>query len=416
MQVCCPHCQAALKLPPDLSASRVRCSVCKEVFGIRTAQPERPPAPAPASTPTPDRGPPPEPPGEHVEAVFRDSEVHAPPAPFESLDDEGRGSGVRKAFGVLSVLLMAALVVAFLFREDLGRSNVSRFRAYIPSGARGVAVLDLERLRATSLYATIEQAAWVLSQNRAPELRAVKIGLADVAEACRIDGADGTSLLVLRTTADRPLAELVAGPAATPLDVREGMQCMAVDVEGTAVHVAKTGPATFCLSPNEAALDAVLRRVSGRDRSDVVHSLRGVLHRVRRFDHCCAGLVGEGAPVRIDSLPAGTVAVALGVTVDDVVHGELVFELADAERARDCVAAMESALNERRESVERSLADAAEAERAALDALHDVLTSARVSQRGAWVCVASSVATHRIQQASQQLIEKFTEDVASVLE
>jgi len=124
MQVCCPHCQAALKLPPDLSASRVRCSMCKEVFALT-----RPPEP-PAS-----------PPEEHPVEPLPESPSESASVPFESSDTEEARGWVGGAIRVLCVLLMAALTVAYVYRYELGPSPVGRYRDYVPVDVQDMTLL-----------------------------------------------------------------------------------------------------------------------------------------------------------------------------------------------------------------------------------------------------------------------------------
>jgi hypothetical protein len=305
------------------------------------------------------------------------------------------------ALGTLSVLLMGALVLAYVYRDELAPSPVERYRDYVPAGAQSVAVLNVERLRASVLYKPIEAATRRFpSDGLTAELRVLAIGPGDVSEAFGTSTEDGTDLFVLRTHRDVPLSELLDASVSAAVEVREGIQCMAVLDGSVAVHVAKTGPALFCLSLSQESLGAALRRVSGKDRSAVVHPLRRILHRVRRYDHCYVSVLGENA-VWFSHPPDGLAAIGLAATLGSTVRGEVALEFAEAGQAVDYARKLEGDLEERLKALEQAITSLAESERTALDATRELLSNVRVSRQGVLLCAESSIAAEKVHQVAQ---------------
>ena len=53
LDVACPNCGKALKVPAELDGKRVKCKGCDEVFAVRAPKPAAKPAPKPAAAAKP---------------------------------------------------------------------------------------------------------------------------------------------------------------------------------------------------------------------------------------------------------------------------------------------------------------------------------------------------------------------------
>jgi len=214
-----------------------------------------------------------------------------------------------------------------------------------------------------------------------PDSSILAIGLDDVSELFVASAGYGDEVIVLRTAHDMSLREFTNPSADVSTETLEGVECATVRSGIHRFHVAKTGPGVLCLSQNRQVLGAALRRVSGRDRSVVADPLRRALHKVRHYDHCYSGVFDERALTGLFRLSEGLKAVALGVTVDTTIRGEVVFEFAAARQAADGVQALQGELAKKIEALEEFIAAVGESHpgRARWAATRAMLSKAQIS-------------------------------------
>jgi hypothetical protein len=296
-----------------------------------------------------------------------------------------RARGVRAVLGTLAVLLMSALVLAYVYRDDLADSVTWRYRHYMPVDAQSVVFVDADRMRAGALGDVLPKLLEGARDQIPPELRALAVGFDDVSELFAATGRNETAVYVLRTGRSLALGAFVKASDGATWETCEGMQCLAVPLGSDRLHAAEVGPAAFCLSSSRDALHAVLRRVSGKDRSTARHPLRRVLRVVRGCDHFGASTLeadpnGRG-PWGLDGLQA----LALGATLDERLRGELVLEFREAGQA----AAAEKKVRERIEAERETAGGSSGSGRppGLTEAVQELLETVRMWRQGSLVRV-----------------------------
>jgi hypothetical protein len=326
---------------------------------------------------------------------------------------EPRGRGVRVMLGTLSVLLMGALVLAYLYRDELADSVTSRYRHYMPVDAQSVVFVDADRMRAGALGDVLPKLVEGAGDEIPPELQALAVGFDDVSELFAASGRDETAVYVLRTDRSLALDAFVKASDGATRETCEGMQCLTVSLGSDRLHAAKVGAATFCLSRSRHALQAALRRVSGKDRSIARHPLRHVLRVVRGCDHFGASTLDEDAgapsPWGLDGLQA----LALGITLDERLRGKLVLEFREAGQA----AAAEKKVRARIEAEREAAGGSAAPERppAWAEAAREVLETSRVWRQGAVVHAEASLAAGLVRQLADLPPTRLEEALLSTL-
>jgi len=285
----CPQCKRRLHITVDTAAKHLCCPGCGHVFTIRR-EPEAPPKQA-------------EPRREaEVELAAPSSpalaEEPAPGAPDEQERPESVApapSGLRKrsklAIAGWALAALAALCVVWVWLKP--RPHVlGPYAPYAPGNAEVVLHINREKLRDSALDDIICRAmAEFLHERGIPlgpdhKLDNLEIGLGDIAALFAARSRIGEAIVVLRTTRDLELEDVVRGRH-TQYTYRN-IPYVRAHIGRAECYVAKPAERTYCLVKDEKPLKDVLWRVSQDEKPKLNPDLGRAINEISSRDHYLA--------------------------------------------------------------------------------------------------------------------------------
>ena len=429
MKIRCPHCQRALGLPDGALPERARCPLCKQIFAVPKGPAGAPqpasqsPETAPPTAPAPSLGT-----GLGEAPGLSLQEPAAPPGPPAL----GGGPGVfaerpvvrrrrapsRAGLKVAGIALggIAALVILWVFvLPESFRRTVTRglfggglgdFAYYLPKDAATVAHFDLARFRRSDLYDELAKdikAGWT---NARGELGGLKLDFDDIDAVSFALAEDGsTGVVLLRTSDDADLADVVKDYRKKDKEEHEGFPYVKLNVKGEDAYIAKTASRTFCFASSEKLLKDTLERVRARDKLDLNENLQRVLDRVTDHDHYFVyspprktakrGAVSM-APMPVQQLGKDVNGSGVGISIGSSLSVEAIVGFQDRGEAKEKADDIEESLEDLIKEGEKAFKREKGKERRMTETMLDVLKSVRVRRRGELVAISASMKVSKL--------------------
>lgn len=186
------------------------------------------------------------------------------------------------------LLYLLWIIAAFLFG---GGGKLPKWAIYyVPGDAQGVAYANIDGFRKTDLYQAMEK--HLPSKKTMKEGLGLNLTLEDIRDFFFTFSDDRSAVVVLRTYEDAPLDEiLLINRNNSPGKKSHGIEYVRIS-DG---FLAKTASYTYCVTPTEDAMKAVLGRLDRREQPKLDKGLKQAIAYVAGNDYYLASSLGSAS-------------------------------------------------------------------------------------------------------------------------
>jgi len=347
MTVQCPSCSKVYNIPETMAGKQVRCKKCGMVFAIASGTPAD--AGAPAGAPADQQQ---SPQGQVSQAATRGR-----PRPAAT----GAGSKTIVLIGGAAVGVVALAAVAyFVVIPMVFGGQPSWTKPLMPEGTKMVALVDIESIRESDLFAEIKKLIGeqtgqtdlnkLLHQGLAAQGMKTKLTVDDIQSifvAGSMTGGPVPKIVIgIRLGRGMSLADVISGPGLTKKKYKD-FEYVTLGKGREQMNLAQIDETTLCAAPTEAALKKALDRVETGDTVELDDNLSSMLKSVSGKDTFVAmdpsamrsmGSMGMG-------MPPDMKGVGFGLNINGSVDAIVVIAFKDSDMAEKTAKQLDAGLS-----------------------------------------------------------------------